>query len=104
MLIIFLGLTLPSAAFHDCVGSQDTCLDDNSNAGSCEAKCDGCINLNNTSNNGLSPYITWIDEIYVNGTLDLGPYSDIVSRADFWQVAAIAATELAISQNNKAVA
>ena len=52
----------------------------------------------NTSNNGLAPYIDWLEAIY-NST-----YYDIVSRADFWQVAAIAATEMAITQNNNAVA
>jgi len=66
-------------AFHDCVGYA----------------CDGCINLNNPSNNGLSAYITWVEAIYTGEG-----YDAIVSRADFWQVAAIAATEMAIIQNN----
>ena len=83
-------------AFHDCVGSQDAC--DGTNDESCEARCDGCINLDNASNNGLSAYMDWIEDIYNNEG-----YSAVVSRADFWQVAAIAATEMAITQNNNAV-
>jgi len=49
-------------AFHDCVGYA----------------CDGCINLDNASNNGLSAYLTWIEDIYTSEA-----YDAIVSRADF---------------------
>jgi len=69
-------------AFHDCVGYA----------------CDGCINLDNASNNGLSAYIDWVEDIYTTEG-----YDSIVSRADFWQVAAIAATEMGITQNNNNV-
>ena len=65
-------------AFHDCVGNA----------------CDGCINLDNESNNGLSEVIDWLDGLYNN------IYDEIVSRADFWQIAAIAAIERAIAHNN----
>ena len=70
---------LEYTAFHDCVGD----------------KCDGCINLNNAANNGLSDYMTWVEDIYTTEG-----YDSVLSRADFWQVAAIAATEMAITQNN----
>jgi len=66
-------------AFHDCVGEA----------------CDGCINLNNAANNGLGDYLTWINDIYTNDG-----YDSLCSRADFWQFAAIAATEMGITQNN----
>jgi len=65
--------------FHDCVGT----------------KCDGCINLGNSANNGLADVITFLDSIYV------GAYDTLMSRADFWQLAAIEATEFAIVRNNR---
>ena len=55
--------------FHDCVSGT----------------CDGCINLDNDSNNGLSNIIGTLDDLYV------GSYDDDMSRADFWALAAIAA-------------
>lgn len=65
-------------AFHDCVGDA----------------CDGCINLENSSNAGLSDVIDWLDSLYV------GVYDSVISRADFWQLAGIAAIERAITINN----
>jgi len=63
--------------FHDCVGG-----------------CDGCINLNNASNNGLTDIITFLEAIYAS-------YSSVMSRADFWQLASITATEMGIDRNNR---
>ena len=65
-------------AFHDCVGN----------------KCDGCINLSNPSNNGLTNVITYLDDMYV------GTYDGDVSRADFWQLAGIAAIEEGVRIDN----
>ena len=63
--------------FHDCVGG-----------------CDGCINLNNASNNGLTDIITFLEAIYAS-------YNTVMSRADFWQLASITATEMGIDRNNR---
>ena len=57
-------------------------------------KCDGCINLDNESNNGLADVITWLDTLYV------GTYDSEMSRADFWQIAAIAAIDRSTTFNN----
>jgi len=58
-------------SFHDCVSDS----------------CDGCINQDNDSNNGLSTIITNLDAAYV------GVYDSEMSRADFWQLAFISAIE-----------
>ena len=68
--------------FHDCVGG----------------KCDGCINLNNTSNNGLEDVIDGLEDLYLNDTYAI---YDIMSRADYWQLSAISAIEIAIATANK---
>ena len=44
----------------------------------------------------MKAYIDWINKIY----FDL-KWNKICSRADFWQFAAIAATELAVKLNNQ---
>ena len=59
------------SVFHDCVSDS----------------CDGCINIDNDSNNGLSNSIENLDTLY------LGTYDSLMSRADFWTLAAIAAIE-----------
>merc|ERR1711997_123206 len=69
-------------AFHDCVGGV----------------CDGCINLNNESNNGLSVVIDALDEVYLNTN---NAIYDIMSRADYWQLAAITAIERSITVANR---
>ncbi|CAH1775356.1 unnamed protein product [Owenia fusiformis] len=56
-------------AFHDCVGG-----------------CDGCIDLGNGENAGLGLYIEELDPVY-------SKYSNKLSRADFWQLAGIAALQ-----------
>ena len=71
-------MALLIAAFHDCVGN----------------KCDGCINLDNPSNAGLDGVIKFLDGLYV------GTYIEDVSRADFWQIANMAAIEHSMNLNN----
>ena len=68
-------------AFHDCVGG-----------------CDGCINLDNASNNGLSTVILGLDLLYLNNTYAI---YDIMSRADYWQLAGIVGIELAVKLSNR---
>ncbi|CAH1783712.1 unnamed protein product [Owenia fusiformis] len=54
-------------AFHDCVGG-----------------CDGCVNLANSDNAGLQIYINDLEPVYA-------PYANLISRADFWQLAGLEA-------------
>ncbi|CAH1784079.1 unnamed protein product [Owenia fusiformis] len=58
-------------AFHDCVGG-----------------CDGCVNLANPDNAGLRPYIRDLEVVYAN-------FDDVISRADFWQLAGLEALDRA---------
>ncbi|XP_013408457.1 putative ascorbate peroxidase [Lingula anatina] len=73
------GLTTPLLAtavrlnFHDCVGG-----------------CDGCINFANEDNKGLEPIVKVLGDVY-----DKEGFSAVMSRADFWALAGIAALELA---------
>jgi hypothetical protein len=60
-------------SFHDC----------NSPAG-----CDGCVNLGIAENNGLKPAVDNLDNLYTNATLGI---SKLLSRADFWALAGLAA-------------
>ena len=46
-------------------------------------------------NNGLAEVITWLEELY------FGTYDGDMSRADFWQLASIAAIERAIIESNR---
>lgn len=77
------GPFIPTAvrlAFHDCVGG-----------------CNGCLNLDNASNNGLGVLVASLDTLYtVNG------YDSLLSRADFWALAGIYAVDKAIELNNAA--
>ena len=59
--------------------------------------CNGCINLDNSANDGLTDVIDGLDEVYLNET---NAIYDIMSRADFWQLAGITAIERCISQAN----
>ena len=52
--------------FHDCVSG-----------------CEGCINLDNSANNGLSDAIDFMEEIYAEITATQGIS---ISRADFWAI------------------
>ena len=60
------------SAFHDCVSGS----------------CDGCINQDNESNNGLATIIANLDAAYVDGG-----YNSTMSRTDFWVLAGISAIE-----------
>jgi len=77
------GSLIPTAvrlAFHDCVGG-----------------CNGCVNLENASNNGLGDLVASLDTLYTaNG------YDSLLSRADFWALAGIYAVDKAIELNNAA--
>jgi len=52
--------------------------------------------LDNPSNAGLSPVITYLDGLYTNNGLNTE-----MSRADFWALATIAAIEAGILNNNR---
>jgi len=68
-------------AFHDCVGG-----------------CDGCINENDPDNAG-----PMLDQIKIlNQRYEDRSYADKLSRADFWQLAAIKAIEVGLANANKA--
>ena len=58
--------------FHDCVSG-----------------CDGCINLDNAANNGLSPAIDAMEEILT----EITGAGISVSRADLWAIGGRAAAE-----------
>jgi len=64
--------TIVRLSFHDCVSG-----------------CDGCINLDNAANNGLSDAIDFVEELYTEIT-DAGIS---VSRADLWAIGGRAAAE-----------
>lgn len=64
-------------AFHDCVGG-----------------CDGCINLDNESNNGLASIVADLEVMYQ------ASYKSLMSRADFWQLSSLAAVDKAILSAN----
>ena len=60
-------------------------------------------NLENESNNGLADVIDFLENLYAGTvtTTTTENVKDLVSRADFWQLAANAATELAITRSNR---
>jgi hypothetical protein len=57
--------------FHDCVGG-----------------CDGCVNLNDSNNNGLAPIVNALEGAYAQ-------FNTAMSRADFWALAGIVALQVA---------
>ena len=61
-----------SVGFHDCVSG-----------------CDGCINLDNSANNGLSTAIDAMEEVYT----EITEAGISVSRADLWAIAGRAGAE-----------
>ena len=65
--------------FHDCVSDQ----------------CDGCLNLDNPGNAGMSDIIDALDEIYLGKN-----YDSAMSRADFWSLTAISAIEMSRNRAN----
>ena len=62
-------------------------------------------NLENESNNGLSDVIEFLENLYGETvtvtTTTTHSVKDLMSRADFWQLAANSATELAITRSNR---
>jgi len=76
------GSNVPTAlrlSFHDCVGG-----------------CNGCLNVDNHDNGGLSDLVEQLETLYE----DEG-YSSLISRADFWALAGIAAVEKGIENANE---
>ena len=61
----------PSLSFHDCVGG-----------------CDGCINTDNDSNNGLADLIAALDDVYTTNEL-----SSLLTRADHWAIMGVWAVQ-----------
>ena len=62
-------------SFHDCVGG-----------------CDGCVNIENDSNNGLADLIAALDLVYTENK-----FGDIpLSRADHWAIMGIWAVQTTI--------
>ena len=66
--------TMVRLSFHDCVGG-----------------CDGCINIENDSNNGLADLIDALDLVYTDND-----FGDILSRADHWAIMGIWAVQSTI--------
>ena len=63
--------TMVRLSFHDCVGG-----------------CDGCINIDNDSNNGLADLVAALDDVYTTNGL-----SSLLSRADHWAIMGIWAVQ-----------
>lgn len=64
-------------AFHDCVGH-----------------CNGCVNVTNPSNGGLQAVISFLEPLYA-------PHKSVMSRADYWAVASLAAIAKGIDIANE---
>ena len=60
--------------------------------------CDGCINVDYAPNAGLRNIVESLEILYDDDTQGI---SGIMSRADFWQLAAISVIEEAIEIANK---
>ena len=74
--------TVVRLGFHDCVGSDG---------------CNGCLDLTNPDNSGLTFATNYLEPIYQ----DYG--ATVLSRADFWALSAITAVELGIDIANSAI-
>ena len=72
-------LCIEFSGFHDCVGG-----------------CNGCINFNNTDNNGLAPAVLALTSLYT--TNNYKSYG--VSIADFFALAATVAVTAAVQGSN----
>jgi len=62
---------------------------------SCVGGCNGCINLNEVDNTGFDEFSVGLEKIYKK----LGLEKLQISRADFWALTAIVATENAINKH-----
>ena len=72
--------TMVRLSFHDCVGG-----------------CDGCLNIENDSNNGLADLVAALDTVYLeNG------FNETLSRADHWAIMGIWAVQNTIDNANNA--
>jgi len=70
--------TMVRLTFHDCVGG-----------------CDGCVNIDNDSNNGLADLIADLEDIYQDNELE-----SVLSRADMWAILGMYAVQKSIDNNN----
>jgi len=73
--------TVVRLAFHDCVG---------------EKGCDGCINVEDSSNNGLADLVAQLETVYQDNDFS----SSGVSRADMWAILGIWAVQDGIDNSN----
>ena len=75
------NLACSEKGFHDCVGG-----------------CNGCIDFDNSDNNGLETTVDYLNEIYESN--DFQSYG--ASRADFWALGAwVALTSAVRTYNSK---
>jgi len=65
-------------SFHDCVGG-----------------CDGCLNVNNTDNNGLADLVAGLEAVYQNNG-----FESVLSRADMWAILGVWAVQQTIDNSN----
>jgi len=73
--------TMVRLAFHDCVGA---------------AGCDGCINVNDSSNNGLADLVANLETVYQDNAFNASG----VSRADMWAILGLWAVQDGIDNSN----
>ena len=66
-------------SFHDCVGG-----------------CDGCLNINNTENNGLADLVAGLEAVYQDNG-----FESLVSRADMWAILGVWAVQQTIDRSNE---
>jgi len=71
--------TMVRLTFHDCVGG-----------------CDGCVNIDNDSNNGLADLIDDLEVVYQEND-----FEDVISRADMWAILGMYAVQKTIDNNNE---
>ena len=56
---------------------------------SCVGGCNGCLNLDNISNNGLEDAVSKIEQFYSENNIG----QENISRADIWSLAAVLAVQ-----------
>ena len=71
--------TMVRLSFHDCVGG-----------------CDGCLNINNTENNGLADLVAGLETVYQDNG-----FESLVSRADMWAILGVWAVQQTIDRSNE---